>query len=67
VILELPDRHEDCCLTSVLTTGRSTVIAILTTVLVAATYNSRTSLGFNGTSVGSDFTYCLSSIKDVTA
>jgi hypothetical protein len=30
---------------------------------VAATYNSSTSSGFGGTSVGKDFRYWLSSIK----
>jgi hypothetical protein len=33
--------------------------------LIAATYNSNTLSGFDGTSVGRDFRYCLSSMKDV--
>jgi hypothetical protein len=42
-------------------------MTILTTVSVAATYNSKTSSGFGGTSVDKDFRYCLSSMKVVAA
>jgi hypothetical protein len=40
---------------------------VLTTMLVAATYNSNTSSGIGGTSVGRDFRYCLSSMKAAAA
>jgi hypothetical protein len=39
------------------------MITVLTTILVATTYNSSTSSGFDGTSVGKDFRYYLSSMK----
>jgi hypothetical protein len=38
-------------------------ITVLTTVLVAAMYNSNTSSGLGGTSVDRDFIYYLSSMK----
>jgi hypothetical protein len=43
------------------------VITVLTIVSIAATYNSNTSLGFSGTSVGRDLRYRLSSMKAVVA
>jgi hypothetical protein len=52
-----------CCLTSIVSSNRSTVITVLTTVSVATTYNSSTLLGFGGTSVGWDFWYWLSSME----
>jgi hypothetical protein len=47
--------------------GYSTMMIVLTMVLVAATYNSNTLLGFGGTSVGKYFKYCLSSMKSDVA
>jgi hypothetical protein len=49
-----------CYLTSVVDSGRSTTISVLTIASVAAMYNSSMSSGFGGTSVGRDFRYCLS-------
>jgi hypothetical protein len=40
---------------------------VMTTVSVATTYSSNTSLGLGGTSIGRDFRYCLSSMKAVAA
>jgi hypothetical protein len=62
-----PAKYTDYCLTFTVTLGRSTVMTVLTTVSVAATYNSNTSSGFGGTSVGNDFKYYLSSMKAVVA
>jgi hypothetical protein len=47
--------------------GRSAVMTVLTTVSIAATYNSNTSSIFGGTGIGKDFMYCLSSIKAAAA
>jgi hypothetical protein len=55
------------CLTSAVDSSHSMTMIVLTTVLVAATYNNSMSSGFGGTSVDMDFRYCLNSMKAATA
>jgi hypothetical protein len=45
-------KYTGCCLTSVLASGHSTMITVLTTASVVTTYSSSTSYSFGGTSVG---------------
>jgi hypothetical protein len=54
-------------LTSVVASGHSTVMTVLTNASVAATYNSSTSSDFDGISGGRYFKYFLSSMKATAA
>jgi hypothetical protein len=56
-------KYTDCCFTSVLNSGCSIAMIVLTTALVAEIKSSSTSSDFGGTSVGKDFRYYLSSMK----
>jgi hypothetical protein len=57
ILEDLADKYTGYCLTFVVASGHSTMMTVLTTVSVATTYNSSTSLGFEGTSVGMALRY----------
>jgi hypothetical protein len=67
IVKDLLTKYTGCCLTSMVAYGRSTAMTMLTIASVVATYNSNTSSGFGGTSVGRDLRYYLCSIKATVA